>query len=88
MGDIDTVRAEECDIGTPQGASELKALLDAGWRDANNDPPENERLVQVAWDDGSTGPKAICFYDSKAESPGDGKRLFDSGRNIMYACTA
>ena len=54
----------------------LSDLLDAGWRDATNDPPENERLVQVAWDDFSTGPKAICFYDSKAETPGDGKRFW------------
>ena len=76
MSDIDVVRAEECESGAEAGASELKILLDAGWRDARLDPPENERLVQVAWDDGSTGPNAFCFYDSKAETPGDGKRFW------------
>ena len=27
MGDIDVVRAEECDVGTPQGVSELKGVV-------------------------------------------------------------
>ena len=27
MSDIDICRAEECEIGTPQGASELKVML-------------------------------------------------------------
>ena len=28
MGDIDAVRAEECEVGTPQDASELKMMLE------------------------------------------------------------
>ena len=45
----------------------LDNLLDARWKDAVNDPPSDDRLVRVAWDDGGTEQKAFCFYYSKRE---------------------
>jgi hypothetical protein len=49
--------------------NEVKArLVSEGWTLADN-PPNTDRVVQVAWDDGSTGPTSLAFYDGKAEIP-------------------
>ena len=47
----------------------IDELLAEGWRDAEEDPPDNDRTVQIAWDDGSTSPNTLGFYDSVAMTP-------------------
>jgi hypothetical protein len=57
-----------------------------GWRDAVYDPPETDRIVQVAWDDMSTSPNAKGFYDSAAETPPSSRRFwwtFDYAQNFI-----
>ena len=34
-----------------------------GWMSAES-PPDDARIVQVAWDDNSFGPASIAFYES------------------------
>src|SRR5262245_55088787 len=46
----------------------LSRLVEEGWTPAS-DPPNTDRIVQVAGEDGSTGPSALCFYDLKAVMP-------------------
>ena len=54
MSDIDICRAEECEIGTPQGASELKAMLEGK---LTTEQIENWRNVLL----GMIGPYALIM---------------------------
>jgi hypothetical protein len=60
----------------------LQELIDAGWFPADT-PPNNDRIVQVAWDDGSTGESALCFYDSKSTIPQENERYWWSHPHIQ-----
>jgi hypothetical protein len=53
----------------------LLQLLRDGWTSAH-EPPNDTRIVQVAWDDGSTGDAALCFYDAKSTIPEDDNRYW------------
>lgn len=46
-----------------------------GWT-AASEPPDNDRMVQLAWDDGSYGPSSLGFYDGISEIPDSGKRFY------------
>jgi hypothetical protein len=49
--------------------SELLAELVAdGWTPAS-EPPNDCRVVRVAYEDGSTGPKALAFWATKEQIP-------------------
>lgn len=61
---------------------ELNELLEDGWHDAKTDPPDTDRVVQVAWDDGSTGPNSMAFFDGKSVMPDDGSRYWWSHPQI------
>lgn len=63
----------------PNGTNTLDDLLEAGWRDAATDPPNDDRTVQIAWDDGSTSDGLRGFHDSISGHGGpkyDGKRFW------------
>lgn len=51
-------------INIHDGTATLEELLEKGWHDAENDPPEKGNEVLVAFEDGSTGPSNIGFYDT------------------------
>lgn len=44
-----------------------------GWRSAG-EPPNTDRLVEIAWEDGSHGNPTLGFYDGIAEIPDSGRR--------------
>ena len=46
----------------------IAKLVSDGWMVADN-PPNTNRTVQVAWDDGSYGQESLAFYDGKSEIP-------------------
>lgn len=54
------------------GAVRLNGLLDGlvadGWT-PGDEAPDSDRIVRVAWDDGSTGPGALSFWDGRAGNP-------------------
>jgi hypothetical protein len=57
---------QEC---RPKQQEILDRLISEGWTPAT-EPPDTDRIVQVAWeDDGSTGPTSLAFYDSEAITP-------------------
>lgn len=60
----------------------LDELLEHGWRDAKDDPPEDDRRVQIAYDDGSFGPRSVGFCDSVAGDE-SGRRVWWSSRGGM-----
>lgn len=51
------------------GATEhyLAVIGQDGWR-SPDDPPEFDRIVQIAWDDFSTSDKCIGCFDSEQNS--------------------
>ena len=59
----------------------LLKLIGEGWHPAS-DPPDTDRIVQVAWDDGSTSPSALAFYDSKATIPQEDKKYWWACSNL------
>ena len=46
-----------------------------GWK-SPGEPPDDDRVIQIAWDDMSTSDKTIGFYDGVAEKPDSGRRFF------------
>jgi hypothetical protein len=46
----------------------LDDLVDNGWTPAS-EPPDDYRIVRVAYEDGSTGPNALAFWDTKEQIP-------------------
>lgn len=44
-----------------------------GWRSAG-EPPNTDRFVEIAWEDGSHGSPTLGFYDGIAEIPDSGRR--------------
>lgn len=60
----------------PDGSNCIEELLGEGWHDAEEDPPDSDRIVQIAWEDGSFGPKTRGFYDGMAEIPDSGRRYW------------
>ena len=46
-----------------------------GWESPDN-PPSNDRVVQIAWDDMSTSENSLGFYDGIAEIPDSGRRYW------------
>jgi hypothetical protein len=46
-----------------------------GWESPDN-PPGNDRVVQIAWDDMSASENSLGFYDGIAEIPDSGKRYW------------
>lgn len=61
--------------GVVSSTALLDLLVEDGWTPAS-EPPDTDRAVQVAWDDGSTSENALCFYDSKSIIPPDGKKYW------------
>jgi hypothetical protein len=49
-------------------SDEVLGRFEGGWTRASQ-PPDTDRIVQVMWADGSSGPNALCFYDSQAVMP-------------------
>ena len=47
---------------------ENDSCLGEGWNWAYT-PPDSDRLVQIAWDDGSTSDDTLGFYDSVSSIP-------------------
>lgn len=47
----------------------LDSLLEDGWRDAKEDPPDSDRTVLIRWDDGSGNENTKGFYDSVSSIP-------------------
>ncbi len=70
---------------TDDGTYTLDELLAEGWRDAVEDPPNNDRLVQIAWDDGSSSPKTRGFYASVAMIP-ESMEKFWWNLSPLYKC--
>ncbi len=56
-------------------AEQLAVVGEDGWR-SPADPPDSDRTIQLAWDDGSYGKSSLGFYDGIAEIPDSGKRWF------------
>jgi hypothetical protein len=44
------------------------------WHDAKEDPPDNDRVVLIRWEDGSSGENTKGFYDSVSKNPPDPKK--------------
>ena len=55
-----------------------------GWR-STEDPPNNNRVVRVMYDDGSTSENALGFYDEVSRIPPDGKRIWWELRNGRFS---
>lgn len=53
----------------------LAIIGEDGWR-AADDPPDSDRTVQIAWDDGSSSLNTLGFYDGIAEIPDSGRRFW------------
>jgi len=53
----------------------LDELVAEGWTPANA-PPDTNRIVQIAYADGSTGPDCKGFYDEIDQDPPTGVRLW------------
>ena len=53
----------------------LEQLVKDGWTPAT-EFPDTDRLVQVAYDDRSTGPNAVGFVDEVSQIPPTGKRVW------------
>lgn len=51
----------------------LAVIGEDGWI-AATDPPDNDRIVEIAWEDGSHGNSTLGFYDGIAETPDSGRR--------------
>lgn len=51
----------------------LAIIGEDGWISAS-EPPDNDRFVEIAWDDGSHSDSFLGFYDGIAEIPDSGKR--------------
>lgn len=54
---------------------EFAEIGEDGWR-APNDPPNSDRLVQIAYDDMSFGVNTLGFYDGISEIPDSGRRFW------------
>ena len=67
------------DADKPEGV--LERLIAEGWHPAS-EPPDTDRIVQVAWDDGSTSPSALSFYDCKATIPATDKKYWWACPNL------
>lgn len=63
----------DCKCGEPNDI--LNKLIKEGWTLASN-PPDTDRAVQVAWDDGSTSETVLAFYDSKSTIPETRKKFW------------
>ena len=46
-----------------------------GWETPDN-PPNTDRVVQIAWEDMSTSENLLGFYDGIAEIPDSGRRYW------------
>lgn len=58
------------------GSTRLLAVIgEDGWV-SPTEPPDTDRLVQLAWDDMSYGENSRGFYDSVAEMPASGKMFW------------
>ena len=67
---------EEPKGGAAVRSSDLLAVIgEDGWESPSK-PPDNDRLVQLAWDDMSYGESSRGFYDELAEIPVSGKRYW------------
>lgn len=53
----------------------LAVIGEDGWM-SPAEPPDTDRLVQLAWDDMSYGENSRGFYDSVAEMPASGKMFW------------
>ena len=53
----------------------LAVIGEDGWM-SHTEPPDTDRLVQLAWDDMSYGENSRGFYDSLAEIPASGKMFW------------
>jgi hypothetical protein len=67
-----------------EGMSGSEYCFAFGWHPAS-EPPDDDRVVQVAWDDGSTGDASFAFYDSKAMTPPEEEKYWWSypGMSIL-----
>lgn len=64
--------------------NDFAVIGEDGWESPNN-PPSNDRTVQIAWDDLSTSPQTLGFYDGLAEIPDSGRRFWWSHpRMVKY----
>jgi len=62
--------------GAAVRSSDLLAVIgEDGWM-SPAEPPDTDRLVQLAWDDMSYGENSRGFYDSVAEMPASGKMFW------------
>ena len=62
--------------GEAVGCSALLAVIgEDGWM-SPTEPPDTDRMVQLAWDDMSYGVNSRGFYDSVAEMPASGKMFW------------
>lgn len=55
-----------------------------GWR-STEDPPNNNRVVRVMYDDGSTSDNALGFCDEISSIPPTGKRIWWELRNGRFS---
>lgn len=53
----------------------IEELVAEGWTPADS-PPDTNRIVQIAYDDGSTGPNCKGFFDEVQQIPPTGVRLW------------
>jgi len=49
----------------------MAVIGEDGWT-ALDTPPDSDRIIQLAWEDGSYGQSTLGFYDMKAEIPQSG----------------
>jgi hypothetical protein len=66
---------KESNDSSPSTNHSFAVIGEDGWESPDN-PPDDDRLVQVAWDDMSTSEKALGFYDGIAEIPDSGRRYW------------
>jgi hypothetical protein len=63
------------EVQKPMETDPLEVLIDEGWTPAS-EPPDTDRVVQVAWDDGSYTPTSLAFYDGKAVIPQEPRKYW------------
>ena len=56
-------------------SSRLAVIGENGWCSPDN-PPSNNRTVQVAWDDMSYGKESFGFYDAKSIEPDSARKYW------------
>ena len=64
--------------------SEPDFIVPEGWHSADDmpDDPDATRIVQIMWDDGSTGPDALAFADEVWQDPPTGVRVWWSYQKL------